>query len=308
MSRPQWFFVINPVSGKGQGQGIWQQLRQQLVTNDLYFDHAISSYHQHVLALVAEKYREGFRHFIGIGGDGTLNEMVNAVFQAAAGAPDENCVLGLIAVGTGNDWVRSQKNQLTILNLIEKLERINVEKHDVGVIQSDELKRPYYFLNVAGAGLDGKVVQEIAGKATKGKKGKWAYLTGLIQALFTYTAPEVVVSLAHKPFFTGLPLVITAAKGRYFGGNMEISPEAKPDNQLLDCTIIKKVPKRKILPQIYKLFNSQISKVSFVYKGSSHELAIQSASPLAVQADGELVGELAAFQFLIAERQVNILS
>ena len=304
----KWFFIINPVSGKGDGLRIWKQINKQLAASSIRFEHAVSDYHQHALKLVDEKYRAGYRNFIGIGGDGTLNEMVNAVFHASSGKPAPGCVFGLVPVGTGNDWVRSQNITVTADNLVDKLRQHVTKKHDVGVIYSSQLVKPYYFLNVAGAGLDGSVVKEIARKAARGQKGKLAYLTGLLRALFNYTAPEVEVKQADVSIFKGFPLVITAAKGRYFGGGMQISPNAKQDDGFLDCTVVEKVAKRKIFPQLHKLFNGQINTVSFVQKVSAQEITVQSENPLTVQADGEFVGEASEIKFALAAQEINVLT
>jgi diacylglycerol kinase family enzyme len=308
MSADKWFFVINPVSGCGQGLTVWGRIRSQLDCDDCIYEHAISAYPKHVLTLVAEKYHEGFRHFIGIGGDGTLNEMVNAVFSAAAGQPDHHCVFGLLPVGTGNDWVRSRGSFLTAKNIGFRLKERQFTKHDVGVINANALPQPYYFMNVAGAGIDGAIVQQIQRKSRGHNKGKLAYLMGLIVGLFNYNAPTVSITIAGETFFSGKPFLISAAKGRYFGGGMQISPQALPDSGSLDITVVKRVGKRKIFPQLYKLFNGQIDTVSFIQKANTDALHVTASAPMAIQADGELVAETTDFSMAVASRQIRVLS
>jgi YegS/Rv2252/BmrU family lipid kinase len=308
MAADKWFFVINPVSGRGKGLTVWGRIKSQLDCEGVIYEQAISEYPKHVLKIVAERYHAGFRHFIGIGGDGTLNEMINAVFSAAAGQPDHHCVFGLIPVGTGNDWIRSRSSLLTIKNLAFKLKERQYTKHDVGVINADALSQPHYFINVAGAGIDGAIAQQIHPKRRGHNKGKLAYLMGLMVGLFTYQAPVVKVTIAGETFFSGQPFLISAAKGRYFGGGMQISPQALPDSGGLDITVVKKVGKRKIFPQLYKLFNGQIDKVSFIQKASADTLHVTASAPMAIQADGELVAVTTHFSMAIVIGQIRVLS
>jgi YegS/Rv2252/BmrU family lipid kinase len=301
----QWFFVINPVSGKGKGLKAWQQIKPLLDANGINYAFAISAYHKHTIALVAEKYQTGTRHFLGIGGDGTLNELLNGILRTAGNSFANDCTFGLLPVGTGNDWVRSQPEKLTTGNIIQKLKNEKATLYDVGVVASESFAEKHYFLNVAGAGLDGSVVQEIERLAASGSKGKVAYVRGLIQALFTFNAPISLVHSGQTELFHGVALVITAAKGQYFGGGMHISPYALPANGLLDITIVEKTLKRKIFPQLPKLFSGKLDSVSFVLKNQNRELEIIADAALPVQADGEFVGEAKSISFSVLPKAIK---
>ncbi len=302
-----WFFVINPVSGKGSGLNVWQQLQPLLAKNNVLHSFAISAYHKHTLKLVAEKYEAGVRHFMGIGGDGTLNEMLNAVLGSATFKAEEACVFGLLPVGTGNDWVRGSHLKLTQNNVVEKLKAGKTLLHDVGVIETNQSTRKHFFINVAGAGLDGSVVHEIEKLNATGKKGKAVYLRGLLKALFRFKAPQCEIEVENKRIFNGKTLLMTAGKGQFFGGGMHISPQSKPANGKLDFTLVKKVSNWKTLPHLYKLFNGQIATAPFVEKQTGTFCTVQSAEALPVQADGEWVGEAKAVTFSVLPGAILIL-
>ena len=303
-----WFFIINPISGKGQGNGVWHKLKPLLTSSDIPFSFAVSEYHRHTLTLVAEKYAQGVRHFIGLGGDGTLNEMVNGVLSAPHYLPEAECVFGLLPVGTGNDWIKSRPEKLTVDNILEKLKNPQVLPHDVGVLTSDSFSRKSYFINVAGAGLDGRVSQELEKLSAKSAKAKAAYLRGLLKALFTFHAPNCTVRVGHNEIFNGRALVVTAAKGQFFGNGMHISPNALPANGLFDFTIVQKVPNWKIFPQLPKLFSGKLDSASFVQKREGQALEIHSEFAMPVQADGEFVGEAKAVSFQVLAEAIQVLT
>lgn len=305
--KEHWFFVVNPVSGKGRGLEIWRLAQKLLDANELEYSFAISEFHTHTLLLVAEKHAAGVRHFIGIGGDGTLNEMVNAVFSAEDFLPQEKIIFGLLPVGTGNDWVRGQKEKLTLQNLIEKLRLAQSVPHDIGVITTSASTKKHFFINVAGAGLDGNVVHEIETLSKKGAKGKAIYLRGLLKALFKFQSPACTIYIDEKLVFSGRTLLLAASKGQFFGGGMHISPAIKPNSGTLDFTLVKKVNTCKILPQLPKLFTGKIGRVTFVAKQFGPNCQIQSDVLLPVQADGEWVGGAKNITFLVLPSAVHVL-
>lgn len=308
MDTPKWYFVINPVSGKGSGLKTWKRLKPKLAEAGIAYSFHISDYHKHAIKLVKQAYNKGFRNFIGLGGDGTLNEMLNGVFQEADTNNASDCLLGLLPIGTGNDWVRSQDEPLRLTTVVQKLQHPTITPFDVGLVELDGGKIKQYYLNVAGAGLDGQVVDEIARKAAKGNVGKLAYFSGLIKALFTYNAPQCRVVADQKILFTGKPFVITASKGRYFGGGMQISPEAKCNSGTLDITLVEKVPKRDVFVQLPKLFTGKIYQVPFVQKAKANSIEITAEQALAIQADGEFTGTSKQVRFSVLPEAISILT
>ena len=286
--KADWFFIVNPVSGGGQGVALWKKVEAILIENKISFDFAISKHHKHTIEIILEKYAQGIRQFIGIGGDGTLNEIVNGICTASDFNRQEKCTIGLLPIGTGNDWVRGMREPLGLENLITKLKRGEILDYDIGLVSTEAMRQ--YFINVAGVGLDGQVVHEIERLSFSGKKGKSVYLRGLLRALSRFTASNVHVQIDGAPPFAGKVLVVTASKGAYFGGGMHISPDVLPSSGKLDFTIVKKVPNWKVLPRIYQLFNGRIGQVPFVEKKMGERIEIESESDLLIQADGEFVG------------------
>jgi len=308
MVSPHWYFVINPVSGNGEGVKVWKQIQGMLDAENWHYSFGISEFHKHSIQLVTEKYKEGIRHFIGIGGDGTLNEMVNAIMNSPQGEAQSPCVIGLLSVGTGNDWVKSQTEKLTVENLIAKLKTEQSIFHNVGAVNVGETKNPFYFMNIAGAGIDGFVVNELEKSSESGKPGKLVYLQSLLKALFRFKAPSTKVTIDEEPSYSGQALLMAASIGAYFGDGMHLSPNANAQDKSLDFTIVRKDNLFSIFTQLHKLFNGKIASATFVEKASGRELSFKAKSPLCVQADGELVGESNVVSFSFVHNAIKVLA
>lgn len=302
----QWYFVINPVSGNGKGIQVWEKLHLLLNQSDIAFDFNISEYHQHTIQLVAKKHTAGCRKFIGIGGDGTINEIINGIFQSHTEKHDSS-IVSLIPVGTGNDWVRNHKEPLSLTNIVTKILNNQTFSHDVGVINTPNIKKTHFFINVAGAGIDGCVVSELEKANAKGKKGKLAYIQSLIKALLSYTSPVATILIDNQTVYSGETLVVAAAKGQYFGSGMHISPLSIPNNGSLDITLVKNDSKWVIFTQIHKLFTGAIASVTFVEKMVGHTIELHSNHPMPIQADGEFVDESKSFSISLIKQGVLVL-
>lgn len=269
------------------------------------FQFAVSDYHRHTEVLVSDFVQSGGRRIIGIGGDGTLNEIVNGIFITLSTAEARQCLISLFPVGTGNDWVKSQRTELNLNNLLGCIKACQKELHAVGTVTLNSKKR--YFMNVAGAGIDGNVVHEIENTNAANAKGKLSYIRGLLKGIRNYKESRSVLFLNDEHWLEKPILLAAASIGKYFGGGMKISPEASCHAKSIAFTIVEKVPNWKLFPQIYKLFTGQIGSVPFVHKKQNETLAITSDRPLPVQADGEFVGEARDIRFGLIPKGIHVL-
>ena len=256
MANPHWFFVINPVSGNKKGLTVWSSVKEKLEIAGIDFSFAISEFHKHTIQLVHEKHASGCRHFIGIGGDGTLNEMVNGLMVSNK-AQEYKSTIGLIPVGTGNDWVKSQAELFTVDSIVSKLRQNQTRIQNIGKVALGD-GHSQYFLNIAGAGIDGAIVNELEAQNTKGRAGQWVYIKSLIKTLFTYKTPVVQIDLDSDSFYFGEAFIVAASLGKFFGSGMLLSPNAKMASDTLEFTLAKKDKLFRVFPQLHKLFNGRI--------------------------------------------------
>ena len=301
-----WYIVLNPVSGRGMGLRAWEQLQPRLDRAGIRYLFGISEYHRHTIELVGSFYALGCRKFLGIGGDGTLNEIVNGIFRLKT-ETDSLSTVGLIPIGTGNDWVKNFESPLTVSNVVDRLYIQNIVFQDIGVIEIPGISN-HFFANVAGAGLDGQVVQELEASTSGSGKGKLSYVKSLLSALFHFKAFTLKGIFGNGEAICGDTLVFTAAKGQYFGNGMHISPKSKLDNGLLDLTWVKNDSKWRIFPQLPHLFTGKIARISFVQKWQEEKVEVEFSSPVPVQMDGEWLGEAKMVKFSVIPRGLCVLT
>jgi len=101
----EWLAIVNPNAGNGKGHKDWNLIAKLLERKNIFIKTKITEAKGHAAMITHEAVREGFRKIITIGGDGTLNEVVNGIFTDST-CPPEEISLALIPVGTGNDWGR----------------------------------------------------------------------------------------------------------------------------------------------------------------------------------------------------------
>lgn len=305
MSAVSWYFIVNPISGNGKGLSVWEQLEPSLITNDVKYTFGVSNYHKHTVKLIQEQFTKGLRNFIAIGGDGTLNELVNGLMFEQDLTNISRCTIGLISIGTGNDWAKSQTNNLTVENIVSKLVRNQTVNHHLGLVHLKELDKPHYFINIAGAGIDGAICKKL--ESIEGKPGKLIYLKQLLKTLFTYTSPELKSSIDTIQWQDDKAFLVSASLGKFFGGGMLISPEVNANRNEMGFTFVKKDRLYVVFSQLFKLFNGKIGTVSFVEKKRGLQLKFNSDTPVFVQADGELVGETTNATFTFVADAIQVL-
>ena len=105
-SEVKWFVVVNPTSGGGKGLTDFPHISKLLRDNDIRHEAVFTEHKHHATALTVQAINAGYRNIIVVGGDGTLHEVVNGLFIQQEVDPKE-VLLAVIAVGTGNDWVRT---------------------------------------------------------------------------------------------------------------------------------------------------------------------------------------------------------
>ncbi|MFT4752558.1 MAG: diacylglycerol kinase (ATP) [Salibacteraceae bacterium] len=301
-----WFFIINPTSGKGKAVSLWQQTKKILDESNIEYSFQVSKYSKHTIQLVKEAHQMGIRHFIGLGGDGTMNEIINGIFTSKTNTLIDPSLVHLIPVGTGNDWVKNH-TVLHLNNLSSRIAAYQTCNHDVGTVLTSNSKI-HFFINVAGTGIDGAVAQEIQTISAKGTKNKLSYLIGTIKALLRFMAPQSHITMPSRDPHSGKVLLVAASIGKYFGSGMLISPLAHFANGTLNITIVEKDSLWVVFPQLYKLFNGQIGTVPFIKKITSKSVDIHSEFPIPVQADGEDLGLHSDVSFSVIKHAIRILA
>lgn len=287
----RWFVIVNPVAGSGRGLIDFPQISRLLRNDDIRNDAVFTEHKHHATELTVTAANQGYRKIIVIGGDGTLNEVVNGLFIQKAVEPRE-MLLAVIAVGTGNDWVRTFGIPQHYSEAIRAIREERSFLQDVGTVTYTEshYTQTRYMANVAGLGFDAHVISTFNHLKMKGYKGGWMYLYSILKSYFRYKSSGTRIWVDGKVVFNDLMLSLAIGICKYNGGGMQQLPNALADDGLLDLTIIRPIHWWHIVFRLKKLFNGDIYQIGHVIHAQGRNVKIEAAPFIQLETDGELMG------------------
>lgn len=287
----RWFVIVNPVAGSGRGLIDFPQISRLLRNDDIRHDAVFTEHKHHATELTVTAANQGYRRIIVIGGDGTLNEVVNGLFIQKAVEPCE-ILLAVIAVGTGNDWVRTFGIPQHYSEAIRAIREERSFLQDVGTVTYTEshYTQTRYMVNVAGLGFDAHVISTFNHLKMKGYKGGWMYLYSILKSYFRYKSSGARIWVDDKVVFNDLMFSLAIGICKYNGGGVQQLPNALADDGLLDLTIIRPVHWWHIVFRLKKLFNGDIYQIGHVIHAQGRKVRIEAAPSIQLETDGELMG------------------
>ena len=306
VGKPEWLVIVNPNAGKGKGKKDWTIISSLLTRYNLVFESSFTQAKRHAISLAREGIEKGFRKIIVVGGDGTMNEVVNGIFTQTA-CPTTDIVLSMIAVGTGNDWGRMFGLPLDYEQSIKIIHEGKIRLQDTGVVFyfHGTRREKRYFLNIAGLGFDAVVVRRTNIQKDRGHSGKAIYMMNLLKSLIFYRHTSAEVEIDGKKILNDV-FTISIGIGRYSGGGMRQTPNAIPDDGLFDVTIIKKIRKGDIIMSLKMLYDGSILDHPKISGYMGKDILIDSDPLIHVEADGESLGH-SPIEFNIIPKSINII-
>ena len=302
MPLPYARLIVNPEAGAGRTAKKWPQIMGLLKNIGLRFEHDVTEAPRHAIELAKSAAKKGYELVVSVGGDGTINEIVNGLYDAGN---IKDVTLGIISTGTGSDYIRTigvpRKHREACQRLLNPRKLVV----DLGVVEymNDDQVTERLFVNFAGLGFDAEVVKATTQKF-KALGAMPSYLLGLLTTLCSYRNREVAVKLDGKAEDRKI-CAIVMSNGKYGGGNMSVAPNADPTDGLFDVIIINDISKPDLLwslPRIYKGTHLTHSKVT---AERAREIEITPKYPMSLQADGELLGETPA-RFHVLPATLNV--
>ena len=289
--------IVNPEAANGAVGKNWPRIRDFLQAEGARFDAVLTEEPGHATRLARQALDDGYRTIVAVGGDGTLNEVINGLVEEESVDPE--VTLGIIPRGTGADFARMVGIPRDYMEACRQLLRLEPRLVDLGRItclrEGREVER--YFINAAGLGFDGEV-SEVVNRFPKVLGGTITYLACLLISLVTYRNKHVELSFDGQRVRGRINSVVLC-NGRYFGGGMFIAPGASLDDGLFDVVILGNLNKLEVvanLPRIYKGTHLTHPKVSHF---CAREVHVEARERMFLQAEGELIGEApATFQII----------
>lgn len=285
-----WKAIVNPNAGSGRGGKEWDEISVLLNAAGIKFSSAVSQFKYNSIDLVKQAYEEGYRKFIAVGGDGTIHEVVSGIMSLNRNDPD--VILAVIPIGTGNDWGREWGVTTDHRQAVDLIVKGNTKVQDLAEVHSHRLGKEVtrFMVNIGGLGFDANVCFKVDGYKDAGKTGKSLYVQGLVKAFFGYTNKRFKIVADGSTLYEGKVFSTAFGIGKFSGGGMMQTPEALPDDGLLEVTVIKKIPKIKVLFNIKKLYSGDIYSIKQVIHTKAKEVHVETFPIAKVEVDGEAVG------------------
>ena len=294
--------IVNPAAGAGRTAKKWPQIMSLLKSIGLCFEHDVTEAPRHAIELAKSAAKRGYELVVSVGGDGTINEIVNGLYDAGN---INDVMLGIISTGTGSDYIRTTGTPRNTREACQCLLTPQKQLVDLGVVECDSASQATerLFVNFAGLGFDAEVVKATTQKF-KALGSMPAYLLGLLSTLCSYKNREVSVKLDGE-IEEKKVCAIVMSNGKYGGGKMLVAPDADLTDGFLDVMTIDDISKPDLLwslPRVYKGTHLTHPKVTMK---RAKEIEIEPRQPMSIQADGELLGEAPA-RFHVLPLTLNV--
>jgi len=295
--------IVNPVAGAGRTHRKWPHIRELLKSIGLHFEHDMTEAPRHAIELASSAARKGYELIVSVGGDGTINEVVNGLYESGT---INDVALGIISTGTGSDYIRTIGVSPRYEEACRRLLAPDKLLVDLGIVEysSNGSQAQRLFVNFAGLGFDAEVVRATTLKF-KALGGLPSYLLGLLTTLLSYRNRDISLKLDGNLHEKRVCAAVMS-NGRYGGGSMFMAPDADVTDGLFDVLTIDDLSKPDLLwslPRIYKGTHLTHPKVTMT---RAREIEVESRQRMSLQADGELLGEAPA-RFRILPSALNVL-
>ena len=282
--------IANPNAGRGTVDRALPRIERVLAEKNLSYRIVRTTHPGHATEAARQALRDGERYLVAVGGDGTVHEVVNGMVENG-GPLAADAVLGVVAAGSGCDFVRSFGLPGEPVQGAAHLAGDQVRPIDVGTVTftDQDVTRTRCFVNIAEAGLGGAVVARAAGLKGFGRfLGGARYAAGFWLTLPGFR-PAAVQLDADGQAFGWRAFNVVVANCRFYGGGMQISPKSDPGDCLLDVLVMTgpKSDAFTTLPKVYSGTHLPHRNIAELRAG---RILLDADRPLLVEADGEMLG------------------
>jgi YegS/Rv2252/BmrU family lipid kinase len=267
--------ILNPNAGKGKGKRLFARMEKLLKAQGLAFEVLETTGPGHATELARAAVERGATTVVAAGGDGTVREVVNGIAGSRA-------VLGIIPVGSGNDFCKSINLPRDVEAACGLIRSGAVRQFDLGRVGNA------FFANAVGIGFDALVVVEA--NRIRWLRGLPLYVGSVFRAMIRYDCPRVTLELDGRRWEQSI-LLTACANGQYYGGGFHVAPEARPDDGLLDICVIDRVSRLTILHKLTYVIKGTHARLPEVKFYRARRVVLTSPDVLYVQADGDLLPE-----------------
>ncbi len=284
-------FVVNPTSGNGRTGRHWRshekRFRDALKTP---FDVVRTERPWHAAEITKDAVVQGSTTIVSVGGDGTLNEVVNGFLDGTGRPRNPDARIAVLSLGTGSDFVKTLGVTKEVEDVARRILEGETRTIDAGVCEFVQAGAPQarYFINVAEFGSGGAVVDRV-NHTTKILGGKMSFLIGILRTLPKYQNTRVAYEADGGPRKELIANDFVVANGRFFGGGLMPAPHADLEDGYFDVVIMGDVDFKTIRRNLKSLREGKHLGLPYVTTFQSREVRIYAGEEM-IDLDGEFVG------------------
>lgn len=291
-----WVVIANRTAAAGRVKRRWKHVQRALDAHLTSYELRFTERPQHATQLAAEYAKNGQQHFIAVGGDGTMHEVLTGILRATP--PNGQTTLGVVPMGTGGDFKRLLKNANSIDDAVQAIAKNNARAVDVGRVrfinhQGEQETRT--FLNSTSFGLGG-LVDKYVNETPKFLGGKISFHLATLRALANYKNTLVHLTIDGQDAGEHEITNVFVTNGRFTGGGMLVGPDSKLNDGRFEVSLIPNLGVFWMMRNIRKLYDGSYRQLPRVKLWQAKEVhAIHQNEHMGLlDVDGEHVGKLDA--------------
>ncbi len=306
-----YYFIVNTQARNGNAEYIWNIVKDVLKREAIQYKAFETSFEGHATELAHKlcQLDEEKVNIIILGGDGTINEVVNGITDF------HKVRLGVIPTGTGNDFARNLGIRGTTEDIIHDiLECENGTRIDLGVISWDQRKKRRLFSISSGIGFDALVCKYSMTSRVKKilnsiKMGKLAYLILTIRSLFAIKTFDLKASFGNNEEKKFKDVIFSVGMNlRAEGGGVPMAPSSDPCDGLLAFCIAADIPKLSLPYCLVRLVLGKHERLKCFHIYNEGSFHIKTDAPVVLHADGEYLGDVSEVWYECLPQKLEILN
>lgn len=313
------FVVANPQAGAGIVRREWERVDRLLRAQIPELDIAFTEGPGHATLLAREAIRAGWEMVVAVGGDGTINEVVNGFVDKpkadelfcidpdgfvvrSAEVPaliNPDAVLGLLPMGTGGDFRRSVGLMGGVNEAVERLGGTDTRRVDLGQVAFLDNSRGELacrrFINIASCGFSGDVDRYV-NRGWKGLGGKASFRLGSVRAWLKWRNAELTVRLDDVEEIQQRFVNLVVANGAFFGGGMWVAPGADLDDGAFQVVFLGDLDRLQLIRLTGKIYTGHHLELEQVFRRRARRVSVRPApgDEILLDVDGEQPGRAPA--------------
>ncbi|MEN6461243.1 MAG: diacylglycerol kinase family protein [Syntrophomonas sp.] len=300
-------FIVNPVSSNGRGLTEWNLIKKRLNDWTNNFDVRITKFAMEAVQITSEALRNGYKHIIVVGGDGTLNEVINGFYQDDK-VINPGAFLSVVPAGTGCDFARMfniKVNRDYIVRILSGGKEKTCDVARATFIGLNQEKSVRYFINAGDVGMGSETVARV-NRNSKVLGGFWSFLLAALFTALTYKNRQIKVKIDEQEIYSGPCCLIAVANGQYFGGGMRIAPRASIDDGYLDVILVKNIGKIDLMSNLFRVYKGNHLTHPKIKMFRGQKINVFSRDQIYLELDGETAGQ-GDVEFEILPQRIKLL-